>query len=42
MGLANAIVASAHPTVWREMQRQRVQLDEIATLFGDVPEALDW
>lgn len=40
--LANAIVASAHPTVWREMQRQRAQLDEMATLFGDVPEALDW
>ena len=40
--LANAIVASAHPTVWREMQRQRAQIDEMATLFGDVPEALDW
>lgn len=40
--LANAIMASAHPTVWREMQRQRVQIDEMGTLFRDVPEALDW
>ena len=40
--LANAIVASAHPTVWREMQRQRAQIDEMAALFEDVPEALYW
>ena len=40
--LAKAIVASAHPTVWREMQRQCAQIDEMATLFEDVPEALDW
>lgn len=40
--LASAIVASAHPTVWREMQRQHAQIDEMTTLFGDVPEALSW
>lgn len=40
--LANAIATSAHPTVWREMQRQHAQIDEMTTLFGDVPEALDW
>ncbi len=40
--MANAIVASAHPTVWREMQRQHARIDELATLFGDVPEALSW
>ncbi|MXY04633.1 MAG: hypothetical protein F4Y55_02040 [Gammaproteobacteria bacterium] len=40
--LADAIIASAHPTVWREMQRQYSQISEVATLFEDVPEALDW
>jgi len=40
--LASAIVESAHPTVWREMQRQRTQIDEMARLFEDVPEALCW
>ena len=40
--LARAVVESAHPTVWREMQRQRVQIDDVAMLFDDVPEALDW
>ena len=40
--LATAIAASAHPTVWREMQRQRMQFTEIASLFEDVPEALHW
>ena len=40
--LANAVVASAHPTVWREMQRQHARIDEMATLFGDMPEALSW
>ncbi len=40
--LASAIVESAHPTVWREMQRQRTKIREIETLFDDVPEALHW
>ena len=40
--LASAIAASAHPTVWREMQRQHARIDDMTTLFGDVPEALCW
>ena len=40
--LANAIMANAHPTVWREMQRQQTSIDELRALFQDVPEALRW
>lgn len=40
--LASAIVTSAHPTVWREMQRKHAQIDEVATAFEEVPEALYW
>ena len=32
----------AHPTVWREMQRQHLLVDELRALFLAVPEALDW
>jgi uncharacterized protein (TIGR02646 family) len=31
-----------HPTVWREMQRQRERLPELRELFADVPEAATW
>ena len=34
------ILSSAHPTVWREMQRQYPLIDELRDLFADVPEAL--
>ena len=40
--LSNAIMTSAHPTVWREMQRQRSLVGELRDLFSDVPEALSW
>ena len=40
--LVNAIMTSAHPTVWREMQRQQTTIDELRDLFQDVPEALSW
>ena len=40
--LRRGIKASAHPTVWREMQRQQPLIDELRTLFRDVPEALTW
>ena len=40
--LRRGIKASAHPTVWREMQRQQPLIDELRTLFRDVPEALEW
>ena len=32
----------AHPTVWREMQRQQSVIDDLRQLFLDVPEALAW
>jgi uncharacterized protein (TIGR02646 family) len=31
-----------HPTVWREMQRQRLHIEELRCLFEQAPEALDW
>jgi len=40
--LRRGIKASAHPTVWREMQRQQPLIHELRSLFRDVPEALEW
>ena len=40
--LRDAIMTTAHPTVWREMQRQHVVIDELRELFQSVPEALNW
>ena len=40
--LRDAIMTIAHPTVWREMQRQHAVIDELRVLFLDVPDALDW
>ena len=39
---SDAITTSAHPTVWREMQRQSPLIDELRDLFSSVPEALSW
>ena len=40
--LRDAIMTMAHPTVWREMQRQQSVIDALRQLFLDVPEALTW
>ena len=40
--LRDGLLASAHPTVWREMQRQQARIDELRRLFAEVPEALSW
>ena len=40
--LTNAITSSSHPTVWREMQRQHADINELKGLFSAVPEALLW
>lgn len=40
--LREAVKTSAHPTVWREMQRQQFVIDELHALFEEVPEALAW
>ena len=39
---SDAITTSAHPTVWREMQRQSSLIGELRDLFSSVPEALSW
>ncbi len=40
--MRQALLRLAHPTVWREMQRQHMLLPELGTLFSTAPEALDW
>ncbi|QRN96754.1 hypothetical protein JRI60_48560 [Archangium violaceum] len=38
----HSIQRAAHPTVWREMQRQHRQHPELRNLFREAPEALGW
>lgn len=38
----HAIQRGAHPTVWKEMQRQHKQHRELRELFRAAPEALSW
>jgi hypothetical protein len=33
---------NAHPTVWREMQRQHERFPALQQLFAAAPEALSW
>jgi len=40
--LRQAVQRRQHPTVWREMLRQREKLPELQALFADVPEAAGW
>jgi hypothetical protein len=40
--LRQSILSHAHPTVWREMQRQRLSLPKTNILFAAVPEGLAW
>lgn len=40
--MRDAINTSAHPTVWREMQRQQSLIEDLQRLFEEVPEALAW
>ena len=42
MPLKEGLLTSAHPTVWREMQRQQARLGDLQRLFSEVPEALAW
>ena len=37
-----ALLKNGHITVWREMQRQHGEIDELRSLFEEVPEALRW
>lgn len=38
----HSIQHAAHPTVWKEMQRQHTLHLELRSLFGKAPEALGW
>ena len=40
--LTDAVMSSSHPTVWREMQRQRTDIEELKDLFSAVPGAAHW
>jgi len=40
--LRDGILRRQHPTVWREMLRQRDRLPDLRKLFADVPEAAAW
>jgi uncharacterized protein (TIGR02646 family) len=40
--LRRSIERLAHTTVWREMQRQHLQIEELRPLFEEAPEALLW
>jgi hypothetical protein len=40
--IKNDISTYQHPTVWRELVRQRANLSKINTLFLEAPEAIDW
>jgi uncharacterized protein (TIGR02646 family) len=40
--LINALQRMQHPTVWREMQRQRKLIPELKDLFDQAPEAASW
>ncbi|ACA21279.1 hypothetical protein M446_7061 (plasmid) [Methylobacterium sp. 4-46] len=40
--LAQGIKSMGQPTVWFEMKRQAVLIDELEDLFGEIPEALSW
>lgn len=40
--LVSALRRMQHPTVWREMLRQRARIPELKVLFAEVPGALGW
>jgi uncharacterized protein (TIGR02646 family) len=40
--IKRSILEHQHPTVWREMQRQHLSLNNARKLFTAVPEALGW
>jgi hypothetical protein len=40
--LAHGIQRMPHPTVWQEIKRQYVLHPDFASLFVDIPEALQW
>lgn len=40
--LINGIKTMGQPTVWNEMKRQHIYVDELKILFEELPEALSW
>lgn len=42
LSIQKDITTRNHPTVWKEMQRQHLQLSLLTRLFTQAPEALEW
>jgi len=42
LNIQKDITTRNHPTVWKEMQRQHLQIDKLTRLFTQAPEALLW
>ncbi|WMX15866.1 hypothetical protein [Aureispira sp. CCB-E] len=42
LNLQQQLINQAHPTVWREMQRQATTITVLDNLFQQVPETLEW
>ena len=40
--MIEGIQKHSHPTVWKEMIRQRNHIAELQTLFNQAPEAINW
>ena len=42
LNLIDGLKSLPHPTVWEEMKRQRLFVEDLNPLFERVPEALNW
>jgi uncharacterized protein (TIGR02646 family) len=42
LSIKEDIITRNHPTVWKEMQRQYLQIPLLTRLFAQAPEALNW
>lgn len=42
MNIESEIKSHSHPTVWKELIRQRETLNQTNQLFQQAPEALSW
>lgn len=42
LSIQKDIITRNHPTVWKEMQRQYLQITKLTELFSQAPEALEW
>jgi len=42
LSIQKDILTRNHPTVWKEIQRQHLQILKLTRLFTQAPEALEW